>query len=125
MLRAAEAERDPARGGTQIPRSQRWAIDLLADQARQLTAHDVPRSRVREAVSALSAPRGPLVQRRLAVLRRALADGDRTPVAAALGVLEVVAIEGLRPLEDPGALQTPDLTRERVRLVCYLVVGGC
>jgi hypothetical protein len=124
VLRAAEAERDPASGGTRIPRSQAWAIELLAEQAGVLAAHDVRRSHVPEALSALSAPRGPLVQRRLAVVRRQLQDNDTTPAAAALAVLEVVATEGLRALSDAQSSAQPELTTERVRLICYLVVSG-
>ena len=124
VLRAAEAERDPASGGTRIPRSQAWAIELLAEQAGALAAHDVRRSHVRDALSALSAPRGPLVQRRLAALRRQLQDNDTTPAAAALGVLDVVATEGLRALDDAQLSAQPELTPERVRLICYLVVSG-
>lgn len=124
VLRAAEAERDPASGGTRIPRSQAWALELLAEQAPALGAHDVRRGSIREALSALSAPRGPLVQRRLAALRRALGDGDLTPTATALEVLGVVAAEGLRPVESDGAPAQVDLTRDRVRLVCYLVVSS-
>jgi len=78
---------------------------------------------LREAESALSVPRSPLVLRRLSALRRQLRDGDLTPAAAALGVLEVVEAEGLRPVEDDETVRISRLGPDRVRLVCYQVVG--
>lgn len=66
-------------------------------------------------------PRSPLVMRRLSALRKELGAGDTTQVAAALGVLEVVADEGLRPPEGDET-PAPALTPERIRLICYQVV---
>jgi PLD-like domain/Helicase conserved C-terminal domain/SNF2-related domain len=116
------AERlDPAQGGIRIPASQEWAIELLAASDALLARRDVPASVAREAAQALSVPRSPLVMRRLSSLRKELQAGDTTQLAAALGVLEVVADEGLRPPEGDDS-QPPALTRERIRLICYQVV---
>jgi superfamily II DNA or RNA helicase len=118
------AERlDPAQAGVRIPASQEWAIETLAAADGLLAGRDVPASVAREAAAALSVPRGPLVRRRLSLLRAELAKGESTPLAAALGVLDVVEIEGLRPPED-GDSHPPPLTQERIRLICYQVVHG-
>jgi hypothetical protein len=61
--------------------------------------------------------------RRLSSWRKDLKAGDTTPIAAALGVLDVVADEGLRPPE-ANESQPPALTPERIRLICYQVVHG-
>ena len=45
-----------------------------------------------------------------------------TSAAVVLGILEVVASEGLRPPDDDGENKMPQLTPDRVRLVCYQVV---
>jgi hypothetical protein len=63
-----------------------------------------------------------LVRRRLSALRRELKEGDITPAAAVLGVLEVVADEGLRPADEGAREAMPRLTPDRVRLICYQVV---
>lgn len=69
--------------------------------------------------------RGPLVRRRLSALRGELRDGNLAPVAAALGVLEIVASEGLRPVEDGASTKAQiALTPERVRLACFQVIHG-
>ena len=112
---------DPAQAGVQIKASQEWAIELLAAAGGDLAQRDVPASVVREAASALSVPRAPLVLRRLSALRRDLKVGEVTRAAAALGVLDVVATEGLRPAEETDQ-QPPVLTPDRVRLICYQVV---
>ena len=92
------AERlDPAQGGIRIPASQEWAIELLAASDALLAGRDVPAAVAREAAQALSVPRSPLVMRRLSSLRKELKAGDTTQLGAAVGVLEVVADEGLRP----------------------------
>jgi hypothetical protein len=122
VLAEYEERLDPASEATRIPASQAWAIDLLAHEGAGLSERGVRASLVREAGSALSAPRGPLVLRRLSTLRRELRDGDLTPAAAALGVLEVVDNEGLRPVGDESAWRPPALDPERVRLICYQVV---
>ncbi|MDP9259245.1 MAG: hypothetical protein M3Q31_22215 [Actinomycetota bacterium] len=109
------AERlDPAQG-------QEWAIEHLAASDALLAGRDVPAAAAREAAKALSVPRSPLVMRRLSTLRRDLKSGDTTPIAAALGVLEIVAEEGLRP-PDANDSQAPTLTSERIRLICYQIV---
>jgi hypothetical protein len=119
---AEYAERlDPAQAGIRIPASQEWAIEVLAAADGLLAGKDVPASVAREAAASLSVPRGPLVRRRLSALRRDLTSGDSTEIAAALGVLDAVAVEGLRPPDDTDA-QPPALTPERIRLVCYQVV---
>ena len=122
IIEEYERRLDPAAEGVRIPESQRWALDLLATQSASLADQAVPTSRAREAAGALEAPRGPLVRRRLSSLRRELKDGDITPTAAVLGVLEVVADEGLRPADDAGREMFPKLTADRVRLICYQVV---
>ena len=119
ILDEYEERLDPANAATRIPSSQSWAIDLLAAEGAHLA---VRASVLREAASALSVPRGPLVLRRLSALRRELANGDTTGSAAALGVLEVVEREGLRPVDEESAGRLPTLTNERVRLICYQVV---
>ena len=121
---AEYAERlDPAQAGVRIPASQEWAIELLASSDALLAGRDVPAAVAREAAQALSVPRSPLVMRSLSALRKELAAGDTTQIAAALGVLEVVADEGLRPPERDD-VQMPALTPERIRLICYQVVHG-
>lgn len=72
---------------------------------------------------ALSVPRSPLVMRGLSSLRKELKAGDTTQLGAALGVLEVVADEGLRPPEGDES-RPPALTSERIRQICYRVVHG-
>jgi hypothetical protein len=114
---------DPAQQATRVPASQTWAIDLLATEDGNLGEHGVRASVLRNAGSALSVPRGPLVLRQLSALRRQLRDGDVTAAAAALGVLDVVEREGLRPVDD-SAGTPPAVTPERVRLVCWQVVRG-
>ena len=104
-----------------IPASQEWAIELLASSDALLAGRDVPAAVAREAAQALSVPRSPLVMRRLSALRKELRAGDTTQIAAALGVLDVVADEGLRPPERDDT-QPPALTPERIRLICYQVV---
>ena len=122
-IRAEYEERlDPASAATRVPSSQSWAIDLLAREGTALTGRGVRASTIREAGSALSAPRGPLILRQLSALRRQVRDGDMTATAAALGVLETVEREGLRPLDDESAAAPPVLTPGRVRLICYQVV---
>ncbi len=121
---AEYAERlDPAQAGIRIPASQEWAIELLAASDALLAGRDVPAAVAREAAKALSVPRSPLVMRRLSSLRKDLKAGDTTPIAAALGVLDVVADEGLRPPEADES-RPPALTPERIRLICYQVVHG-
>jgi len=122
ILAEYEERLDPARGATRVPSSQSWAIDLLAREDRGLAERGVRASSLREAGSALSVPRGPLVLRQLSALRRQLRDGDLTAPAAALAVLEVVDREGLRPIDEESAARPPALTPERVRLICYQVV---
>jgi hypothetical protein len=117
-----EQRLDPASGATRVPSSQSWAIDLLAREGTGLAERGVRASSLREAASALSAPRGPLVLRQLSGLRRQLRDGDMTAAAAALGVLEVVDREGLRPIDEESAALPPTLTSERVRLICYQIL---
>jgi hypothetical protein len=116
---------DPALVASRVPASQTWAIELLAGEASGLSEHDVRASAVRGAGAALSAPRGPLVQRRLSGLRHQLRDGDLSPRAAALGVLDVVASEGLRRVDDAdrGSGRVA-ITRDRVRLICFQVIGN-
>ena len=100
-IRAEYEERlDPASGATRVPSSQSWAIELLAREGTGLADHGVRASSLREAASAFSVPRGPLVLRQLSALRRQLRDGDMTAAAAALGVLEIVDREGLRPMDE-------------------------
>jgi superfamily II DNA or RNA helicase len=123
ILSEYEERLDPALVGIRIPASQEWAIELLAASDALLAGRDVPAARAREAANALSVPRSPLVMRRLSILRKELKEGDTTKLGAALGVLEVVADEGLRPPE-PDESQTPVLTKERIRLICYQVVHG-
>jgi hypothetical protein len=113
---------DPAAEAVQIPESQRWALDLLARESATLAERGVPASTVRDAAAALEVPRGPLVRRRLSALRRELKSGDITSAAAVLEILEVVASEGLRPPDDQEREKLPQLTPERVRLICYQVV---
>ena len=117
-----EERLDPASGATRVPSSQSWAIDLLAREGTGLVERGVRASSLREAASAFSVPRGPLVLRQLSALRRQLRDGDLTAAAAALGVLEVVDREGLRPIDEESAARPPTLTAERVRLICYQVL---
>ena len=114
---------DPAQAGIRIPASQEWAIELLAASDALLTGRDVPAAVAREAAQALSVPRSPLVMRKLSSWRKDLKTGDTTPIAAALGVLDVVAEEGLRPPEAHES-RPPTLTPERIRLICYQVVHG-
>jgi hypothetical protein len=114
---------DPALVASRVPASQTWAIELLAAEAAGLAEQDVRASAVRDAGAALSAPRGPLVLRRLSAVRRQLRAGDVTPRAAALGVLGIVDSEGLRRVDDGANASTPlALTPERVRLVCFQVI---
>jgi hypothetical protein len=47
-----------------------------------------------------------------------------TPATAALGVLEAVDAEGLRPVDDSENPRVPELGPDRVRLVCFQVVTG-
>ena len=122
ILAEYEERLDPARAATRVPSSQSWAIDLLAREDRGLAERGMRASNLREAGSALSVPRGPLVQRQLSALRRQLRDGDMTAAAAALAVLETVDREGLRPIDEESPAQPPALTAERVRLICYQVV---
>ena len=61
---------------------------------------------------------------RLSAFRRQLKDGDLTSAAAALGVLEIIANEGLRPVDDVERAEIPRLGPERVRLICWQVVQG-
>lgn len=124
VLAEYEQRLDPASAATRVPSSQSWAIDLLAREGTGLADRGVRATSLREAASALSAPRGPLVLRQLSTLRRQLRDGDMTPAAAALGVLELVDREGLRPVDDKSTARPPVLTPERVRLICYQVVHG-
>lgn len=114
---------DPAQAGIRIPASQEWGIELLAASDALLAGRDVPAAVSREAAKALSVPRSPLVMRRLSALRKDLRAGDTTPIAAALGVLDVVADEGLRPPEADEP-RPPALTSDRIRLICYQVVRG-
>jgi hypothetical protein len=122
ILREYDQRLDPATAGTRIPASQSWAIDLLAGEAGALWERGVRASVLRDAASALSVPRGPLVLRQLATQRRLLKAADLTRAAAALGVLETVEREGLRPIDHDETARMPDLTRERIRLICYQVV---
>jgi hypothetical protein len=115
---------DPAAEAIQIPESQRWALDVLARESAALAERGVPASTVRDAAAALEVPRGPLVRRRLSALRRELKSGDITSAAAVVAILEVVASEGLRPPDDEEREKLPQLTPERVRLICYQVVHG-
>ena len=117
-----EERLDPASGATRVPSSQSWAIDLLAREGTGLAEHGVRASSLREAASAFSVPRGPLVLRQLSALRREHRDGDLTAAGAALGVLEVVDREGLRPIDEESTARPPTLTPERVRLICYQVL---
>ena len=117
-----ERRLDPAAEGVRIPESQRWALDLLARETATLASQGEPASRTRTAAAALEVPRSPLVRRRLSALRRALKDGDITPAAAVLGVLDVVADEGLRPADEDAREVLPRLMADRVRLICYQVV---
>ncbi len=117
-----EERLDPASGATRVPSSQSWAIDLLAREGSGLAERGVRASSLREAASAFSVPRSPLVLRQLSALRRQLRDGDLTAAAAALGVLEVVDREGLRPIDEESSARPPTLTPERVRLICYQVL---
>jgi PLD-like domain/Helicase conserved C-terminal domain/SNF2-related domain len=119
-----EERLDPLRASTRIPSSQSWAIDMIAGEGTGLADRGVRASALREAASALSVPRGPLVLRRLSALRRELRDGDLTPAAAVLGVLETVEREGLRPVDEESDSRPPTITPERVRLVCYQVIHG-
>ena len=97
ILAEYEERLDPAAAATRIPASQSWAIDLLAAEGPSLAELGVPASALREAAGALSVPRGPLVLRALSARRRELRDGDVTPAGAAIGILDVVQREGLRP----------------------------
>ena len=125
VLREYARRMDPALGASRVPASQAWAIELLASEAAGLAEQDVRASTVRDAGAALSVPRGPLVRRRLSALRSELRDGDRTPRSAALGVLEVIESEGLRPVEDSGGVGArAALTPDRVRLICFQVIHG-
>jgi hypothetical protein len=119
-----EERLDPVQESTRIPSSQSWAIDMIASEGTGLADRGVRASALREAASALSVPRGPLVLRRLSALRRELREGDLTPAAAVLGVLESIEREGLRPVDEESGSRPPAITRERVRLVCYQVVHG-
>jgi hypothetical protein len=122
---AEYAERlDPAQAATRVPASQGWAIELLATESINLAERGARASSVRDAGSALSVPRGPLVLRQLSALRRQLRDADITPAAAALGVLETVDREGLRPIDGESRSTPPSIGPERVRLVCYQLVQG-
>jgi helicase-like protein len=121
ILTEYAARLDPAQAGVRIKPSQEWAIELLASASGDLAQRDIPANVVREAAAALSVPRAPLVLRRLSALRKELKLNEITRVAAALGALEVVATEGLRPTEE-GEVQRPALTPDRVRLICYQVV---
>lgn len=114
---------DPAQAGIRIPASQEWAIELLAASDALLAGRDIPAAVAREAAQALSVPRSPLVMRRLSSFRKELKAGDTTQLGAALGVLEVVSDEGLRPPERDES-QPPALSPERIRLICYQVVHG-
>ena len=123
VLREFARRMDPALGASRVPASQTWAIDLLAGEVAGLAERDVRASAIRDAGAALSVPRSPLVRRRLSALRGELRDGDLPPVAAALGVLEVVESEGLRPVEDdPSTNAQVALTPDRVRLICFQVI---
>jgi hypothetical protein len=122
ILADYEQRLDPASAATRIPSSQTWAIDLLAEEGTGLAQRGVRASALREAASALSVPRGPLVLRQLSALRHELHERDTTPAAAALGVLEVIEREGLRPADEGSASRPPALTPERVRLICFQVV---
>jgi len=122
ILEEYEERLDPASAATRIPSSQAWAIDLLAREGAGLAERGMLGNVLREAASALSVPRGPLVLRQLSALRRDLRNRDTTPVAAALRVLEVIEREGLRPPAEELASRPPVLTSERVRLICYQVV---
>lgn len=122
ILRAYARRMDPAMASSRVPASQTWAIELLAGQAATLTADGTPASAVRDAAAALSVPRGPIVQRRLSILRRELRDGDSTPLASARGVLDIVASEGLRRVDLATTAVPVALTPERVRLVCFQVI---
>lgn len=119
-----ERRLDPASSGTRVPSSQSWAIDLLAAEGAGLAGRGVRASALREAASALSAPRSPLVLRQLSAIRRELHESDITPAAAALDVLDLIDREGLRPLEDDPTSAPPAVTADRVRLVCYQIVQG-
>lgn len=117
------AERlDPAQAATRVPASQAWAIELLAEEGPNLGGHGVRASVVREAGSSLSVPRGPLVVRQLSALRRQLRDEDISLAAAAMGVLEVVEREGLRPVDEESRATPPSVDPDRVRLICFQVV---
>lgn len=124
ILAEYEERLDPAAAATRIPASQSWAIDLLAAEGPSLAELGVPASALREAAGALSVPRGPLVLRALSARRRELRDGDVTPAGAAIGILDVVQREGLRPPDADSQTAPSTITRERVRLVCYQVVHG-
>lgn len=95
---------------------------VLVRLPKSRDVRDVPASMVRAAAAALSVPRAPLVLRQLSALRRELKVGEITRAAAALGVLEVVATEGLRPAEETDQQPPVVLTPDRVRLICYQVV---
>lgn len=110
---------DPVQESTRIPSNQSWAIDMIASEGTGLADRGVRANALREAASALSVPRGPLVLRRLSALRRELREGDLTPAAAVLGVLETIEREGLRPVDGESGSRPSAITRERVRLVCY------
>jgi hypothetical protein len=58
----------------------------------------------------------------LSAHRRELRDGDITALAAALGVLDVVEREGLRPPDADSQEAPPRIAPDRVRLVCFQVV---
>jgi hypothetical protein len=119
-----EERLDPARVATRVPASQTWAIELLASEGMGLAEHGVPASVARDAAGALSVPRGPLVLRALSSLRRELKEGDLTPVAAAKGVLDVVAREGLRPPDSDSQTSPPAISPDRVRLICFQIIHG-
>ena len=122
VLDEYEERLDPARASTRIPSSQSWAINLLASEGPRMAQEGVRASSLRDAASALSVPRGPLVLRRLSACRRELKEGDLTEAAAVLGVLRVIEDEGLRPVDEDERPEAPRLAPERVRLVCYQVL---
>jgi hypothetical protein len=122
ILEEQARELDPAVYGVRVPSSQRWAVELLAQASGELAQHNIAASTLRDAVSALSVPRGPIVLRQLSALRKEHRDGDLTRVAAALSILAVVAEEGLRPIPDGEEPQPPRIDPERVRLICYQLV---
>ena len=114
---------DPAVAAAQVPASHLWAIDLLAAQTNALVATGKPVDEIDAAAAALEVDRGPAVQRMLNRPRQLAADGEMSAAEAAREVLEIVARQGLRPVEADEA-GVVELTPERVRLVCYQVVAG-